>query len=97
MLETVELGPTVQVEGFALARNRDSSFPEKEGKQMFGPIQVDVGWELGEIFFCGFCFLSDVGCNLTKDGGGGSGKLEKEGMKELSWRSGACMDQVNKA
>lgn len=42
MLETVRLGPTMQVEGFALASNGDSSFPEKEGKQViFEPIQVD--------------------------------------------------------
>lgn len=39
MLETVGLGPTMQVEGFALASNGDSSFPEKEGKQViFEPI-----------------------------------------------------------
>lgn len=41
MPETVGLEPTVQVEGFASAKNQDSSFPEKKGKQMFGPIQVD--------------------------------------------------------
>ena len=41
MLERVGLGPTVQVEGFTSAGNLGSSFPEKEGKQLFGPLQVD--------------------------------------------------------